>query len=78
VELGGGAVYNNWRAGWTNLGPGETWSTSWQQYLPDFPALVGSNRFTFTAEDVTPAPYNQPPYMPSGDTDVSTCSVSGI
>jgi len=78
VELGGGAVYNNWRAGWTNLGPGETWSTSWQQYLPDFPALVGSNRFTFTAEDVTPAPYNQPPYMPSGDTDVTTCSVSGI
>lgn len=78
VELAGGAVYDNWRAGWTNVGPGGTWSTSWQQYLPDLPALQGPNTFTLTVEDVTPAPYNQPPYMPSGDTDLSACSVSGI
>ena len=78
AELAGGAVYNNWRAGYTNLGPGETYSTSWQQNLPAYPTLVGSNIFTLTVEDVTPAPYNQPPYMPSGDTDGGSCTVVGI
>jgi hypothetical protein len=78
AELAGGAVYNNWRAGYTNLGPGETYSTSWQQNLPANPTLVGPNIFTLTVEDVTPAPYNQPPYMPSGDTDGDSCAVVGI
>ncbi len=78
AELAGGNVYNNWRAGFTNLGPGEVFNSTWQQYLPDYPSLVGVNSFVFSAEDVTPAPFNQPPYMPSGDTEVDGCSVAGI
>ena len=31
VTIGNGSVYNNWRAGWTNLGPGEVYSTNWNQ-----------------------------------------------
>jgi hypothetical protein len=78
VELAGGPVYDNWRAGHVNLGPGETYSTTWQQYLPEYAVLVGANNFILTVEDVTPAPYNQPPYMPAGDTAGNSCTVVGI
>jgi hypothetical protein len=78
VATAGGGVYDNWRSGYTNLSPGEVYSVSWQQNLPAVSALVGLNFFTLTAEDVTPAPYNQPPYMPSGTTDIDSCGVSGV
>jgi hypothetical protein len=76
VTLANGASYTNWRAGSTNLSPGEVYSALWNQSLPAAGALVGNNLFALVAEDVTPAPYNQPPFAPSGDTDTSVCSVT--
>ena len=76
AELASGAVYGNWRAGFTNLGPGETFSTSWAQNIPALGSMIGDNVFSLFAEDVTPAPYNQPPYPASGDTATDVCTVT--
>jgi len=76
VVIGNGTAYTNWRAGWTNLTSGETFSDGWNQNLPGAGSLVGNNVFTITGEDVTPAPYNQPPFAPSGDTDADACTVT--
>jgi len=76
MVIGNGTPYTNWRAGWTNLSSGEVFSTFWNQSLPALGSLVGSNVFTLFGEDVTPAPYNQPPFAPSGDTDSDACTVT--
>ncbi len=78
VILAGGASYQNWRAGYTNLGPNETFVTAWMQTLPALASLAGANVFELHAEDVTPSPYNQPPYPAAGDVDTATCTVTGI
>ncbi len=78
VVIGSGAVFGSWRAGWTNLDPGETWSTGWNQYFPGLTTLEGENVFTLVGEDVTTSPYNQPPYLPAGDTDTAVSTVTGI
>jgi hypothetical protein len=75
MVIGNGTPYTNWRAGWTNLSPGETFSNMWNQNLPALGSLVGSNVFTLIGVDVTPAPYNQPPFAPSGDSDSDACTV---
>ena len=56
----------------------ETFATSWMQTLPALGSLVGENVFELHAEDVTPPPYNQPPYPPAGDTDTCTVTVTGM
>ncbi len=78
ITLGGGTFFSNWRAGWTNVGGGDSYSTTWNQFLPLRGTLVGNNVFTLAAEDVTPAPYNQPPYPPAGDTATAGCTVTGV
>jgi hypothetical protein len=78
VALASGTSFTNWRAGFTNLGPDETYSTSWQQLFPALGSLVGTNHFELHVEDVTPPPFNQPPYPPSGDIDSHLCSINGI
>ena len=75
IVVGNGTPYTNWRTGWTNLDPGETYSTIWNQNLPALGTLVGNNVFTLIGEDVTPPPYNQPPYAASGDTAIDDCTV---
>jgi hypothetical protein len=75
VTIGNGSFYSNWRAGWTNLGPGEVFTTNWAQNFPAFGSLVGNNVFELSGEDVTPSPYNQPPFSLSGDTDTDTATV---
>jgi hypothetical protein len=60
------------------LGAGESYTRSFNQVLPNLGAVTGANTFTLVAEDTTPAPYNQPPYAPSGDTDRSVCTVVGV
>ncbi len=77
VTLAGGGFFGNWRAGYTNVAAGSSYSTSWNQAIPALGALVGSNLFTLRATDVTPAPYNQPPYPAAGDTDTAQCTVVG-
>ena len=78
VTIGDGHSYSNWRAGWTNVAAGGSYANSWNQTIPALGAVIGSNVFELVAEDVTPAPYNQPPYPPAGDTDTSSCTVIGI
>jgi len=76
VVIGNGTPYTNWRAGWTNLSASETFSTFWNQNMPGLGSLVGANVFTITGADVTPAPYNQPPFAPSGDTDTDAVTIT--
>ncbi len=75
MVIGNGTPYTNWRAGWTNLSDSETYSTFWNQSLPALGSLVGNNVFTIIGVDVTPAPYNQPPFAPAGDSDSDACTV---
>jgi len=76
VVVGNGNSYNYWRSGYTNLSAGEVFSTGWNQSLPGAAQLLGDNVFTLLGEDVTPAPYNQPPFAPSGDTASDTVTVT--
>ncbi len=72
VTIGNGTFFNPWRAGYTNIAPGATF---FKQFPVNFPALatvIGDNTFVLSAEDVTPSPYNQPPYPPAGDTSTKT------
>jgi hypothetical protein len=69
---------HNWRSGYLNILPAESKTFQWTQHFPAINMLNGDNRYTLLAEDVTPAPYNQPPYPPSGATDNTHCVVTGI
>ncbi len=76
VDLASGTSYPNWRAGFTNLPSGASYSTSWLQNIPAIGMVIGDNLFQLVVEDVTPAPYNQPPYSAAGDTDSVACTVT--
>jgi len=76
VYLGGGGFVSGWRTGYTNVAAGDSFTSSWSQTLPALDSLIGPNRFTIVAEDVTPAPFNQPPYPPAGGTDFAGCIIS--
>ncbi len=78
VQLAGGQSYGNWRAGHANLAPEADLISSWAQTIPALGSLTGLNIFTLMVEDVTAAPYNQPPYPPSGDSATDSCQVTGI
>jgi hypothetical protein len=78
VTLGSGSSYQNWRAGYTNVGGGRSYITFWSQPIPDLGRVIGQNVFSLAAQDITPAPYNQPPYPPSGDTDTNGCTVTAF
>jgi hypothetical protein len=78
VTIAGGASFSNWRGGYTNVAAGDAYVSAWNQNLPALGTLVGDNRFDLVAEDITPAPYNQPPYPPAGDTDTDSCMVTGV
>lgn len=78
VALAAGGLYTNWRAGFTNIAAGESFETSWGQQIPALGSMIGANRFTLTAEDITPAPYNQPPYPAAGYQATDACTVTGV
>ncbi len=78
VGLANGSNYPGWRAGYTNVAPGESYTTAWVQNFPALGSLLGENSFTLVAEDVTPVPYNQPPYPAAGDTATSSCTVTAV
>ncbi len=81
-EFGGavaiGGFYSNWKAGHTVLDAAETMDITWNQVIPALQPVLGDNLFTLVAEDITPAPYNQPPYPPSGDTATDGAMVTGF
>ncbi len=78
VTLAGGNFFPNWRAGWTNIAAGLNYTASWMQTIPAYSTLNGENRFTLHTWDVTPTPYNQPPYPAAGNSDSDTRVVVGI
>jgi len=78
LTLGNGSFYPNWRVGFTNIAAGGSYITAWSQALPLLGSLVGNNLFQLVAEDVTPSPYNQPPYPAAGDTCSGSCTVVGV
>ncbi len=78
VALAGGQFYSNWKSGQVTLGAGTSYTRSFNKVLPYTGTVIGENTFTLVAEDTTPSPYNQPPYPPSGDTDTSVCTVTGV
>ncbi len=78
ATLASGAYYGNWRAGYTNVDAGGSYVASWTQNLPALGSVIGNNLFELLAEDVTPAPYNQPPYPPAGDSATDSCTVTGV
>lgn len=78
VITANGNHFPSWRAGFMNLLPGHSKTSQWSQSIPMLGSLLGDNQFRLLAEDITPAPYNLPPYPPSGDTDYTYCVVTGI
>jgi len=77
VVLAGGGSISSWRAGYTNVAAGASYDAVWNTTIPALGAVVGPNAFTLSVEDVTVAPYNQPPYPPAGDTATAACTVTG-
>jgi len=78
VSLANGSSISNWRSGYTNVNAGDSYLTGWGTLIPAIARVIGTNTFTLVVEDVTPSPYNQPPYPPAGDTAVDACAVQGI
>jgi hypothetical protein len=78
VTLANGTGYSSWRAGFTNVAGGASYVTSWVQNFPALGSLIGNNEFTLNAADVTPTPYNLPPYPPAGETDTAGCTVTAV
>lgn len=78
VVTGGGTSYSNYRSGYTDQAPLASFGATWTQNIPAYPDLLGDTIFTIHTQDVTPVPYNQPPYPPAGDTDSDVCTVIGI
>lgn len=78
VLLAGGGYISNWRTGYTNVAPLGAYTASFNVNFPGLGILVGDNTFLLAAMDVTPAPYNQPPYPMSGDTCTDVKVVTGI
>jgi serine protease AprX len=77
LTIASGATYNNWRAGYTNVSPGDCFSRPFNTYLPNLGTLKGNNVFVLVGEDITPPPYNQPPYSASGDSDSAAGTFTG-
>jgi hypothetical protein len=76
TRLASGYFIPRHRAGFTNIGPYDRFEISVNMNLPAYSALNGDNRFTLRAEDVTPAPYNQPPFPPSGAGDTHEVTIN--
>ncbi len=78
VTLAEGSFFPYWRAGFMTVLPGGRKMAIWNTTVPALGSMIGDNVCTLQAEDVTPAPYNQPPYPPAGDTDTAACTVTGF
>jgi len=78
VTLANGSSISSWRAGYTNIVPLGSFQTNFNVTLPAYGTLAGDNLFQLEVEDVTPTPYNQPPYPPAGSTASESCTVTGV
>jgi hypothetical protein len=76
--LGGGEVIYEWRFRVVDVEPSGTSYQCWNNQLWDLPSFEEKNIARLRVVDVTPPPYNQPPYPPSGATAEDTCFFWGI
>jgi hypothetical protein len=77
AQLSDGTLFENWRSADVVLDDVEQRTYSWIQDLPAHPGLAGENVFRLRATDISPAPFNQPPYPASGCTGSAECAVEG-
>ena len=78
LRLPQGTLIAGWRQRQVNLAPGEGFLNRWRLTAPARPYMVGETVLRLTVADVTPTPWNQPPYPPSGETDSASCTVVGL
>jgi len=78
VTMANGGFVPDWRVGSVEVPGGEDYFWYWNQSIPASGNMIGDNLFQLIVEDVTPAPYNQPPYPLAGDTGTASCTVTGI
>ncbi len=77
VHLANETYFRNWFAGNTNIAAGGLFEHSFVESIPFDTSVAGINEIVLVMEDVTPAPYNQPPYPAAGDTATAQCTVVG-
>ena len=77
LETAGGLYLASISSGEVNLpaGVGEYYLASWVKPLPVRFATVGLNRYHVLMTDISPPPFNQPPYPPSGSAAGDNCTV---
>lgn len=73
IWLGGGTPLHEWRFRAVELAPWETWDNCWNNQLQNLQSLEDKNIARLRVVDVTPPPFNQPPYPPSGYVVEDTC-----
>jgi len=74
VDLPNGEHFTDYKRGYTNLAPATSHQFSWTEHLTSN-AMVGAIEAHLSVQDVTPTPYNQPPYPPSGAMVSESCVV---
>ncbi len=78
VTLANGQFFAQWKAGVANIPAGGSYAAGWSELILDNGTMTGLNSALLIIEDVTPAPYNQPPFPASGYVDTASCTVEGI
>ncbi len=78
LVTGAGNAFSNWRAGYAYVAGGTVFNVALQTTIPELPWAHGNNVFSMVAEDVTPPPYNQPPYPAAGESNTSSCTVTAF
>jgi hypothetical protein len=78
LRTAGGPYYPNWRTGTATITPDVDTLEIWNMVLPDSWSMVGENQLLLRLVDITPPPYNLPPYQPSGGTAIDTFIFTGI
>lgn len=78
LRAAGGPYYPNWRTGTATITPDVDTLEIWNMVLPDSWSMVGENQLLLRLVDITPPPYNLPPYQPSGGTATDTFIFTGI
>ena len=78
LRTAGGQYFQNWRSGELTVSPGQDTLEVWTQVLPNRWSFAGENLFLTRVVDITPPPYNLPPYQASGGSAIDTFTFTGI
>lgn len=78
LHFSDGDTWTGWRSGVYDLSGQGSDYISWSVAVPALQPLLGQLRLDLDITDVTPAPWNQPPYAPSGDMAEKSCTVEVI